>query len=87
MAEFHVGESGELTFNQDHIDVDGAGVWLWQSLAFLQGLRNLSGNEILVRLFAICKHLPQRYTYDQIHNPISIDAGREHAPSQSIGLS
>ena len=47
-----------LTFNHDHVDVDGTDWRLWQPLSFLQQVRNIFSTDVLVRPLTICEQLP-----------------------------
>ena len=51
-----------LTFDHDHVDIDGADWRLRESLPFLQQARHLSGPDVVVGLLAVGEQLPGRHT-------------------------
>ena len=51
-----------LTFDHDHVDIDGADWRLRESLPFLQQARHLPGPDVVVGLLAVGEQLPGRHT-------------------------
>jgi len=49
-----------LTFDHDHVDIDGADRRLRQTFAFLQQIRDVFSTHVLVRPLTVCKQLPHR---------------------------
>lgn len=51
-------DTDTLTLNQDHVDINGANVWLMQPLALLQQVWNIPSGHVLVRTLSVSEQLP-----------------------------
>lgn len=52
-----------LTFDHDHVDVDGANGRLGQPLPFLQDVGDFPGGDAVVRLASECHQLPDGHSW------------------------
>lgn len=55
-----------LTFDHDHVDVDGANGRLGQALAFLQDVWDFSRGDAVVRLASECHQLPDGHSFEGV---------------------
>jgi len=51
-----------LTFDHDHIDIDGAHCWLGETFSLLQPRDHIYSADIFVRSLAVGKQFPHRHT-------------------------
>lgn len=54
-----------LTFDHDHVDVDGADGRLGQPLPFLQDVGDFPGGDAVVRLASECHQLPDGHSWQE----------------------
>ena len=58
-------QGSSITFDHNHVDIDGTDGGLWQSLPLLQESRHVPGSYVVVGLLAIGEEFPACYTCTQ----------------------